>query len=60
MFIFISSKLCGHVCVSVYLHAGAGAHGGQDLLELELQAVVSCFVGAENQTLVPCESGECF
>lgn len=27
--------------------------------ELELQVVVSCHVGAENQTLVLCKSSEC-
>lgn len=40
------------------------AQGGQKRasgpLELEVQAVVSCHVGASNQTLILCKSSQCF
>lgn len=33
---------------------------GEDSLELELQRVVNCFVGAENRIQVLWKSGPCF
>lgn len=47
-------------CVYGYVRATAGTHGGQGPLELELQVIVSCLVGAENQNLVLYKSRECF
>lgn len=50
--------MCMHM--SVYMHLYLGAIKGHkrmpDVLELELQAFVSCLTGAENQIWVPCKN----
>lgn len=49
---------CLHICL--HIPCAPGAQGGQkaalDLLDLELQKVVSCHVGAENWTRVLCRA----
>lgn len=42
-----------------YVHVCAGALRSQDTLELELQVVTSCHVGAKKQTLILCKSSQC-
>lgn len=53
--------MCVHLC-EVYMHVGAipmEARSGQQIpLELELQAVVSCHVGAENGAWVLAKSSQ--
>ena len=49
------------VCLHVYLMYAVliDQKRALDLLELDLQRVVSCFVGAGNQTLVLYKSNQC-
>lgn len=47
------------ICVGICLHACSAWRGqkkASDSLELELQTIVSCHVGARNQTLILCKS----
>ena len=52
--------LCLHVCI--YMCICLVTHRGQkralEPLELELQMVVSCYVGARNQTWVLCKNNK--
>ena len=57
MYVYVYMCICVYVymCICVYMYVcvpcpQGGQRGTQDLRELELQAVVSCHVGAGNQT----------
>lgn len=61
-FYFLPTAIYLHVCM--LKACGLVAYGGQrraaDLLELDIQMVVICHVGAENQTQILCMSNKCF
>lgn len=63
-FFFFSFLRVQLICLyCVYPMCVSDAYGGQkaalDHLELEIQTIVKCHVGAENQTWVLCKNRQC-
>ena len=53
-----ASALCVSICTVYMPGAGRGQKRALDLLELELQMVVNCYVDAGNGTWVICKSSK--
>lgn len=51
--------VCMHVCAHVYSGALRGQKRVLNPRELEVLTIVSCYVGAGNQTLILCKSSQC-